>query len=104
MKSTSRLERSIRLIFPRDDLRPMRLAHPNDLLLSVSKRCGVEYIGVYGLRHAYASMLFASGASMKEVPMKLSHSKIETTINLYTHVTKERKVEVVKNFIDFLAK
>lgn len=93
-----------KFLFPRDDLRPMRLAHPNDLLLSVSKRFGVEYIGVHGLRHTYASMLFASGASMKEVQMKLGHSKIETTMNLYTHVTKERKAEVVKNFVDYLAK
>lgn len=93
-----------KFLFPRKDLRPMYLSAPNNLMESVCKKFAVTPIGVHGMRHTYASMLFASGATMKDVQMKLGHAKIEMTMNLYTHVTLERKTEVTKNFIDYLAK
>lgn len=91
-----------KFLFPRQDLKPMRSAYPNDVLARLCKRLGVDNPGVHGLRHTHASMLFASGASMKDVQERLGHARLDTTMNLYTHITKERKQETTKNFVDYM--
>lgn len=91
-----------KFLFPRQDLKPMRSAYPNDILSRLCKRIGTEDIGIHGLRHTHASMLFASGASMKDVQERLGHARLDTTMNLYTHITKERKQETTKNFVDYM--
>jgi integrase len=93
-----------KFLFPRQDLKPMRAAYPNDVLNRVCKRIGVENVGVHGLRHTHASMLFASGASMKDVQERLGHARLDTTMNLYTHITKERKQETTQNFVDYMTR
>lgn len=93
-----------KFLFPRQDLKPLRSAYPNDVLARLCKRIGVENIGVHGLRHTHASMLFASGATMKDVQERLGHARLDTTMNLYTHLTKERKQETTRKFVDYMAR
>jgi integrase len=62
---------------------------------------GLPHIGVHGYRHSHASMLFESGATMKEAQVRLGHSKIEMTMNVYTHVTEKVKVETVDKLMKF---
>ena len=50
------------------------------------------------LRHTHSSMLLSAGADPKYVQQRLGHKNIETTLNIYTHVTEDMKA---KN-IDFL--
>lgn len=47
----------------------------------------------HSFRHTHASLLFESGATIKDVQARLGHSNINTTMDIYTHVTKtsERK-------------
>lgn len=92
-----------KFLFPRQDLKPMRSAYPNDVLSRLCKRLGIEDIGIHGLRHTHASMLFASGASMKDVQERLGHSRLDTAMNLYTHITRQRKQETTKKFTDYMA-
>lgn len=56
----------------------------------------------HALRHTHASMLFASGATMKDVQVRLGHSDITTTMNTYTHILPERKQTVAANFFRYL--
>ncbi|MEQ3474623.1 site-specific integrase [Enterococcus cecorum] len=62
---------------------------------------GVKRITLHGLRHTHASLLFASGASIKEAQSRLGHSNIETTMNVYTHVTQEQQTETVEKLAKF---
>lgn len=48
-------------------------------------------------------MLFASGARMKDVQMRLGHSRISTTMNIYTHVTKESEENISNMLVDYLS-
>lgn len=41
------------------------------------------------LRHTHASMLLASGISMKAIQLRLGHSDIKTTMNVYAHLTED---------------
>ena len=55
---------------------------------SVAKDTGIKYITVHGFRHTHASLLFEAGTPMQDVKERLGHSDINTTMNIYTHVTK----------------
>ncbi|MDA9472095.1 site-specific integrase [Enterococcus sp. 5H] len=58
----------------------------------------------HGFRHTHASLLFESGATIKQVQERLGHSDINTTLNIYTHVTKDAEKDVANrlmNYMDF---
>jgi len=59
-------------------------------------------ITIHGLRHTHASLLFEAGASMKQVQSRLGHSNIKTTMNVYTHVTKDSKEQTASLFSNFM--
>lgn len=61
-------------------------------------------ITVHGFRHTHASLLFEAGASMKQVQVRMGHSNIKTTMNVYTHVTKESNEETALLFSDYMTK
>lgn len=46
------------------------------------------------LRHAYATMCFELGISAKDAQQLLGHSKIEVTMDIYTHIRKKRREDV----------
>jgi integrase len=50
---------------------------------------GVAPLRFHDLRHAAASLVFAAGASMKEVQVILRHSRLSTTADIYTAVAAE---------------
>lgn len=56
----------------------------------------------HGFRHTHASLLFESGASMKQVQARLGHSNINMTMNVYTHVTKAGKEETADIFESYI--
>ncbi|EOB3454948.1 site-specific integrase [Enterococcus hirae] len=59
-------------------------------------------ITTHGFRHTHASLLFESGASLKDVQERLGHSDIQTTSNVYTHVTENQNKKVINNFVAFM--
>lgn len=63
----------------------------------------LKKISVHGFRHTSASMLFAAGATIKEVQTRLGHEDAQTTLNIYTHVTKQQDnqaAEKLANYFD----
>lgn len=56
----------------------------------------------HGFRHTHASLLFEAGATMKEVQERLGHSDIKTTLNIYTHVTKNAEKGVADKFSKYM--
>ncbi|MBZ2406123.1 site-specific integrase [Liquorilactobacillus hordei] len=59
-------------------------------------------ITVHGFRHSHASALFAAGATIKEVQTRLGHEDVATTLNIYTHVTKDQNKEAVEKLTQYL--
>lgn len=89
-------------ILLRGDLRPIRLAYPNELLNNFITIYDLHSITIHGLRHTHASMLFEAGASIKEVQARLGHKDIQTTMNVYTHVSKTMSQKTAENFLKFM--
>ncbi|WP_282801177.1 tyrosine-type recombinase/integrase [Secundilactobacillus kimchicus] len=52
----------------------------------------------HSLRHTHATMLLENGANIKEIQARLGHSRIATTMDTYSHVTRKMKKETVDIF------
>lgn len=58
-------------------------------------------ISPHSLRHTHASIFFESGATIKEVQERLGHADMNTTMNIYTHVTKKTQSATMKKINSF---
>jgi site-specific recombinase XerD len=60
-------------------------------------RAGVtRKLRLYDLRHAFASLALADGADLKSLSELLGHSRPDTTLRSYQHVTRKQHRDVVK--------
>jgi integrase len=49
------------------------------------ERAGLPQMGFHAARHAHATALLGSGASVKDVSARLGHSRASTTLDVYAH-------------------
>lgn len=56
----------------------------------------------HSLRHTHATMLLEAGANIKDIQKRLGHSKLATTMDTYSHVTKKMSNESVDIFESLL--
>jgi integrase len=59
------------------------------------KRLGIPKAGPHAFRHALSSVLVATGANPKVAQKQLGHSKIDTTLELYTHIIGDEQRKAV---------
>ena len=52
------------------------------------------------LRHAYTTALFDAGIPPEEAQRLLGHADIKTTVNVYTHLHKNRAMEIAQKTFD----
>nr|WP_268869330.1 site-specific integrase [Ligilactobacillus salivarius] len=71
----------------------------NRKLKACSKACNLPTITPHGLRHTHATLLFESGASIKQVQTRLGHRDASITMDIYTHITKDKRDEVSNLFV-----
>ena len=71
--------------------------------LKIAKLAGIKSIKLHGFRHTHATLLLKAGVPIKEVPYRLGHSKIDTTLNIYAHVVNDDKLKRVgQDFANYL--
>lgn len=56
----------------------------------------------HGFRHTHCSLLFEAGATIKEVQERLGHENIQTTMDIYAHVTQKAKDKVADKFASYI--
>lgn len=67
----------------------MRVSSPNDKLEAFFKHhSDLHKIHVHCFRHTHASLLFESGATLKDVQTRLGDSDIKTAMDIYMHIAK----------------
>ncbi|MBO4108094.1 tyrosine-type recombinase/integrase [Streptococcus suis] len=49
----------------------------------------VEKAGFHAFRHTHASLLLNAGVQYKQLQLRLGHAKLETTMNIYAHLSEE---------------
>nr|WP_318617134.1 tyrosine-type recombinase/integrase [Sporosarcina sp. YIM B06819] len=47
-----------------------------------------KYITPHGFRHTHTSLLIEAGANVKEIQQRLGHGDVDTTMDIYAHMTK----------------
>ena len=62
----------------------------------------LPHITLHGFRHTHATLLFSAGASVKEVQNRLGHSDVTTTLDIYTHLTRQDQKETIQKLVRFL--
>lgn len=77
-------------------------AHVTTVMNRILKKNDLKKITTHQLRHSHCSLLFESGATIKEVQERLGHSSYEVTLNIYTHVTEEKKEETASKFAQYV--
>jgi integrase len=83
------------LVASRADGSPMDPRRVSRLFTALAKESGYDFT-FHGLRHAYASLMLASGIDLKVTSDLLGHSTIGITADLYTHVTERLHKEAAE--------
>lgn len=89
-------------IFPNSKGSWIVLSDPLQHLNRVCKKYNLKKITVHTLRHTHCSLLFESGWSVKSVQDRLGHEDINTTMQIYTHLTDRTKKENMNNFAEYI--
>ena len=61
------------------------------------KKYSITDVRFHDLRHTFASLLLENGESPKVIQEILGHTTITTTLDIYTHITEEKKIETVQS-------
>jgi integrase len=60
-------------------------------------------IGLHGLRHTHATLLLEEGVDVKTVSERLGHDSVQTTLELYGHVTPKMRGNAAARFGSLLS-
>jgi integrase len=89
------------LVVTRADGSPMDPRRVSRLFTALAKEHGFDFT-FHGLRHAYASLMLASGVDLKVTSDLLGHSTIGITADLYTHVAERLHREAAASLDAYL--
>lgn len=78
---------------------PIVADNPNERQQSICKKANLKKIRIHDFRHSCASFLISKGSSIVLVAKYLGHTKIEETLNTYSHLYNG-ELEEIKNKIN----
>lgn len=90
------------LVMPNEENGYLQPTKTRKWLNYVIDKYNLPPLTTHGLRHTHTSLLIEAGANMKQVQMRLGHSDIKTTMDIYTHLSAHAEKETVNIFTDFL--
>ena len=88
------LPKTCDLIF-NDDGKPIERKRPQRRMTALCKKLNLEHRSFHSIRHSYATRLFESDVAIKIVQSLMGHSDMATTMDIYTHVMKDKKLEIL---------
>lgn len=68
---------------------PLEPRNVNRAWTSLCRAAGVAPVRIHDLRHTAASLLLEQGIDLKVVQRLLRHSRLSTTADIYTHVSRQ---------------
>lgn len=89
------------LLFPNDNGELIRNGNFTRLWNKYRAETGLS-ITPHQLRHAYATTLYDAGIDIKTAQYLLGHANIQTTMDIYTHLSQSRQdsaADILNNFI-----
>lgn len=74
------------------------LAIRQNALNTRCKEAGIPRFTFHAFRHTHASLLLNAGISYKELQYRLGHSNIAITLDVYSHLSKDKEKEAVSYY------
>ena len=71
-------------------------------LSQILERAGCKHVRFHDLRHAFATNALQYGMDVKTLAAVIGHASVETTLNIYAHVTSEMKTQAAKKIDRFI--
>lgn len=62
-----------------------------------------KHVTPHSLRHTHTSLLIEAGVGIKEIQQRLGHADIETTMNIYAHLTKDLEERASQKFSELMS-
>ena len=83
--------------------KPLSPSTINRKKLKACEKAGIRPITLHQFRHSHATLLLDEGIPITEVSRRLGHSKVSTTLDVYSHtdLTQEKRVFDTLNSIRF---
>lgn len=70
----------------------------------IARKLGFENFTFHGLRHSFATNLYLGGVDLNTLKELLGHSCLNTTAEVYTHLPREKVIEIGKEYISMIMK
>lgn len=86
------------LVFCRPDGAPLYPEGIDRRFHRLQNQAGARAIRLHDLRHTHATLLLEEGVDVKTVSERLGHDGIQTTLELYGHVTPRMRLEAATRF------
>lgn len=95
------------LIFSNEENELLQPTKSRKWLIAIQEKYQLEKITTHGLRHTHCSLLFESSTpeepiTIQDVQERLGHSDIQTTMNIYNHVTEKAKEKTALTFAKYM--
>lgn len=74
---------------------PITNSRLRDREIQICKKAEIKEIRIHDFRHSCASLLINNGANITIVAKYLGHTKIDETLNTYSHMYKNKLNDVV---------
>lgn len=81
----------------------LQVQHPNKAMDKICKKYNFKKIKIHGFRHTHCSLLFEAGLSIQEVQDRLGHGDINTTMDVYAHITEKQREKVAEKFANYIS-
>lgn len=78
-----------KFLFTFDGTRPLDQSNVRKDFTASLGKAGHRRVTLYSLRHSFASVMVASGASIKALQRCLGHASAAMTLNIYSHLIQE---------------
>ncbi|WP_067925466.1 site-specific integrase [Alicyclobacillus shizuokensis] len=90
-------------IFTTNEGYPKTIKHFHVRLKRLLKKTSItKNITPHSFRHTHTSLLIEANVHIKEIQERLGHSDIQTTMDIYAHMTKNIKRDAAQKFGDFM--
>lgn len=75
-------------------IKPLNPTTINRRKFDACKKANIRPITLHQFRHSHATLLLQNGIVINEVSRRLGHSKVSTTLDIYTHTNLEQEKRV----------
>jgi len=91
------------LLFHSERGHPVNSCSLRKTFKSLSRHAGLPEICLHEIRHTVATLLNASGVTLKDAQAILGQNDINTTFRIYTHATRESKTNAMNTLAGYMA-